>query len=322
MYFNKNNQFYHGIMFHHFHDDKIYKRSQGSINKTQLFELINFIGRKNILDADVFLEKSKANELKQNEVCITFDDAVKSQIDIALPVLEDLKIKSFFFVYTSLFEGKPDNLEIFRFFRHNYFSSIDKFYSSFYKFLDKDIKKFFLEKEKTIKEKKLRYPFYSVEDIKFRLIRSKLLNKKEYENIMLLMMKDRKFDKEKYLSILFFNEKDLNTLADLDHLVGLHSHTHPISIENLSAEEQKFEYTKCLNILKKILGKKVKKINSMSHPCGSYNDQTLKVLKDLNIEIGFRNEMTNERRIDNKKVNNSFLEIARQDHSEIIKRMK
>ena len=34
-----------------------------------------------------------------------FDDAIKSQIDVALPVLEDSKIKAFF-VYTSLFEGK------------------------------------------------------------------------------------------------------------------------------------------------------------------------------------------------------------------------
>ena len=48
-------------------------------------------------------------------MCLTFDDAVKSQIDIALPILEQFKIKSFFFVYSSIFDGKPDNLELFRY---------------------------------------------------------------------------------------------------------------------------------------------------------------------------------------------------------------
>ena len=33
MYFNQNNNFYHGIMFHHFHDNGIHTKSQGSIDK-------------------------------------------------------------------------------------------------------------------------------------------------------------------------------------------------------------------------------------------------------------------------------------------------
>ena len=138
MYFNQNNNFYHGIMFHHFHDNGIHSKGQGSIDKDDFYKMINFIGRNNILDADVFFEKFKNNKLKENEVCLTFDDAIKCQIDIALPVLEDLKIKSFFFVYTSIFEGKPDNLEFFRYFRMNYFKSVDEFYDNFYKFLDKN----------------------------------------------------------------------------------------------------------------------------------------------------------------------------------------
>ena len=105
MYFSKNNNFYHGIMFHHFHDDKTHMKGQGSINKDDFYKIIKFIGRNNILDANVFFEKSKKNKLKDNEVCFTFDDAIKCQIDIALPVLEELKIKSFFFVYNSVFLG-------------------------------------------------------------------------------------------------------------------------------------------------------------------------------------------------------------------------
>ena len=60
----------------------------------------------------------------------------------------------------------------------------------------------------------------------------------------------------------------------------------------------------------------------MSHPCGSYNQDTLKILRGLNIELGFKQIMTIESEKGMKKINNSSLEIARQDHSTIIKEMK
>ena len=48
MYFNKKNNFFHGIMFHHFHDGNIHKKSQGSIDRDDFYKMLNFIGRKNI----------------------------------------------------------------------------------------------------------------------------------------------------------------------------------------------------------------------------------------------------------------------------------
>ena len=68
MYFNKENNFFHGIMFHHFHDDKIHTKGQGSISKDDFYKIINFIGIKNILNADIFYEKFLNNKLKDNEV--------------------------------------------------------------------------------------------------------------------------------------------------------------------------------------------------------------------------------------------------------------
>ena len=58
----------------------------------------------------------------------------------------------------------------------------------------------------------------------------------------------------------------------------------------------------------------------MSHPCGSYNHNTLDILKELGIELGFRQIMT----ADSKKIQKNqqfFLEIARQDHANIYKRI-
>ena len=321
MYFNKDNNFYHGIMFHHFHDDGIHTKGQGSIDKDDFYNMINFIGKKNILDADVFYEKFKNNKLKDNEVCLTFDDAIKCQIDIALPVLEELKIKSFFFVYTSIFNGKQDNLEIFRYFRMNYFKSVDEFYDSFYKFLDKDTKFFFEKNSDIIKEKKIKFLHYSIEDIKFRLVRDVFLNKVQYEEIMFAMFKDKRFNYKYFSKKLFFQKNDLQNLNNLGHLIGLHSHNHPTLIEKLSYDEQKNEYEKCLSLISSILDKPKNEIKYMSHPCDSYNENTLQILKELGIELGFKAIMKIEPEKNMKKINNSFLEIARQDHADIYKMM-
>ena len=35
-YFNNNNNYSHGIMFHYFNDNKKHKKSQGSINEDEL----------------------------------------------------------------------------------------------------------------------------------------------------------------------------------------------------------------------------------------------------------------------------------------------
>ena len=52
----------------------------------------------------------------------------------------------------------------------------------------------------------------------------------------------------------------------------------------------------------------------MSHPCGSYDKNTLRILKNLNIKIGFIPNMLYRKR--NNFTANNF-EIAREDHSNI-----
>ena len=53
-------------MFHHFHNGKNHLKSQGSISKDEFVKLIKFIGRKNILDADIFYENLKKKKLNSN----------------------------------------------------------------------------------------------------------------------------------------------------------------------------------------------------------------------------------------------------------------
>ncbi|MDC1093245.1 polysaccharide deacetylase family protein [Pelagibacteraceae bacterium] len=308
-------------MFHHFHDEGIHKKGQGSITKEEFYKIINFIGRKNILDADIFFDKLKNNKLEEKEVCITLDDGIKCQFDIALPVLEELKIKSFFFVYSSMFENKPDYLEVFRYFRMNYFDNVDIFYNDFYKFLDADLTNFFEDQSDLIKLKKIRHPLYSIEDIKFRLVRDIFLSKVKYEEIMFAMMKEKKFDYKGIISSIYFKKDDIIKLDSLGHLVGLHSHNHPTLLEKLNYDEQKDEYAKCQSVISNILNKPANEIKWMSHPLGSYNQDTLAILNELGIELGFKQYMNIDPHKGMKKINNTNLEIARINHNLILKMM-
>ncbi len=322
MYFNHSNNFFHGIMFHHFHDKKSHSKSQGSISEDDLLRLIKFIGRKNILNAEIFYEKLKSGSLKKNEVCFTFDDGIKCQIDVALPVLEDQKIKAFFFAYSSIFEGKPDNLEIFRHFRMNFFKDINDFYKDFYLELNTDLTKFFKINEEAIKLKLEKFPMYSLEDIKFRFVRDFYLTREKYDDLMIKMINKKNIDIKDLYSKLLFSKEDLRTLDKLGHLIGLHSHSHPTKLEKLDFNSQKKEYDQSSEIISKILDKDKNEINCMSHPSGSYNKDTLKILKDMGIGIGFKQVMKIEPEKGMSKINNSNLEIAREDHINIIKNME
>ena len=92
-------------------------------------------------------------------------------------------------------------------------------------------------------------------------------------------------------------------------------------MEKLTYNEQKKEYEKSISTISKITNKLTSHIKCMSHPCGSYNGDTLTILKNMNIQLGFKQIMSMEPEKGMSKINNSFLEIARQDHAEIIQRV-
>ena len=100
MYFLSKNNFFHGVMFHHFHNSSSHLKGQGSISKNDLVKIIKFIGINNIISPDEAIKfvKNKENIFERGvkKVCLTFDDSLKCQYDIALPILEKYKIKAFF----------------------------------------------------------------------------------------------------------------------------------------------------------------------------------------------------------------------------------
>ena len=297
------------VMFHHFHDEKKFQVSQGSINAKQLEKMIKFIGIRNIINAEDYIEKFKNKKIKKNQVCLTFDDALKCQYKIAFPILKKYNIKAFWFIYSSIFTKRPSMLEIYREFRNSFFKNVDSFYELFFEQTD-HIRFDKIKFDKFMNDYSLKYPFYTKNDLKFRFLRDYVL-KNQYDNIMMKLIKKKKISVLKLSKKLFINEKELKKLSDNGQVIGLHSHSHPTSYKFLSKKKIINDY----EINKRLLEKKInKKIISMSHPCGNYNQEILKFLDKKKIQVGF----TSSTKIDNKKIKFRNLVIPRIDHTNLI----
>ena len=111
------------------------------------------------------------------------------------------------------------------------------------------------------------------------------------------------------------SKNNLIKLVKNGHIIGLHSHSHPTNFKKLNYEDQLKEYKKNYFKLDKIVKNKIK-IEAMSHPCGSYNQSTLRILKSLGVKIGFRQIIFSK-----KHKEFSSLEIPRENHSNILNRI-
>ena len=305
--------FTQSIMFHHFHDEK-HLPAQGSLNSSDFSQMLDWLSdRYNLIGAREYLEKFESEKLSENDICLSFDDALLCQYDIAIPILEERGIDAFFFVYSSVFTGNPDNLEIFRYFRTNNFSGIADFYNQFFELVESELKDS-LDQHRQVYSS-LNYlnafPFYTESDKWFRYLRDQVLGVQKYEQLMLRLMAVKGFTPNDVIDDLWMSEDDLKDVANRGHLVGLHSYSHPTQMSKLNYEEQYSQYKKNLDHLSSVVGDVV----CMSHPCGDYNEDTLTILDEMGIRIGFRSSLSET------TIKGRF-EIPRDDHANIYKAMQ
>ena len=304
------NNFSHAVMFHHFYD-KEHPKGQGAISGEEFEQILDWLSNYYLInDAHVYLEKVLNNNLHKTDICLSFDDALLCQYDVALPILKKKAIKAFFFVYSSPFGGDPDYLEIFRYFRTVAFEDMDDFYNCFFSEFKQSGFASNPNIENTIPTDYLDdFSFYSFNDKLFRFLRDEVLKPNRYKKLMMEIMNKKEFNIKEVKNTLWLSNKHLKEIESDGHIIGLHSNSHPTKIDDLDIQAQKEEYKKNANHLKSILDQE---IISMSHPCGNYDSNTLKILQDLGIKIGFRSNTS-------IKEIKSNLEIPREDHANILK---
>jgi len=301
-------------MFHHFHGEN-HSLGQGSISSDDLDQMITWLRKEfEILNIDDFFEKAIKGNLASNQTCITFDDSLLCQYEIALPVIESHGLTALFNVYSSAFSGKPDPLEVYRYFRSVCYENFDDFFDHFFQIVNEEFADEYSKGTSRFLRESVIYdafPFYSTNDKLFRFFRDKVLGPLKYDQIMLELIKQKRFNTSEVPERVFMRIPQLEQLHLNGHSLGLHSHTHPTQMHSLPKELQQVEYKTNYDFLNNVTGTAARMV---AHPCGDYNEATLDILRQLEVVVGFRSSMG----IPYAK---SLLEIPREDHSNILKRM-
>jgi peptidoglycan/xylan/chitin deacetylase (PgdA/CDA1 family) len=250
---------------------------------------------------------------KPTDVCLTFDDNLLCQYEVAEPILRQHGLTAFWFVYTSVCQGKLERLEIYRHFRSTQYTSVTDFYAAFFQAIDQSahgevVRRRLAEFEpgKYLSP----FPFYTDVDRKFRFVRDEVLGPVAYNQVMDQLMADAGTDPQEMARGLWMTDNHLQSLHRQGHVIGLHSHTHPTRMERLAIDAQRDEYRRNFDHLRSVLGESPE---AMSHPCNSYNRNTVTVLRELGIRLGFRANM--------QTPGGSELEYPREDHANLITAM-
>ena len=303
-----------GIMFHHFHGEN-HPLGQGSISSNELDEMIAWLKTDyKILNIQEFYEKALKGKLAPNETCLTLDDSLLCQFEIALPVIESHGLTALFNIYSSAFSNMPDPLEVYRYFRSVSYGSFDDFFNDFFVKIKEEFPSDYIKGMSRYTRERAIYdgfPFYTENDKTFRFFRDKILGPSNYNLVMISLMNKKMFNTSEVPTKVFMTVPQLVQLNQKGHVLGLHSDTHPTQIQLLSKEEQIREYTTNYDFLKNITGAGARMV---AHPCGQYSETTLEVLNQLEVNVGFRSSFD----IPYAK---SLLEIPREDHSNILKKM-
>ena len=280
----------YGLMFHHFHGEG-HPKIQGSLSADNLRSIIEFFGLNNILSAEDWHKQVMSGNFNSQQTCLTFDDSLRCQYDIALPILQDYDIKAFWFVYTAPLENKIQNMELYRYIRNTCYRTVDEFYKAFLSTVkDSDCGNKVRNGLRAFSPNTcyLEYSFYTANDKRFRFIRDELLSATEYNSIMSKIIQDLRVDVTNLNRGIFMDSDCLRYLDKRGHVIGLHSHSHPPFMGKLLPAEQAEEYQKNFDQLASLVDGSIK---AMSHPTNSYNAFSIRALKDLGIRIGFRSNM-------------------------------
>ena len=317
MSFKYHQDYPHGIMFHRFHDSSVPKQ-QGSIDSSQLENVILNIGLERILTPDEWLNRLENKSLEKHHICLTFDDALKSQKLVAEPVLRKYKLSAFYFIHSLTFFNEIDFNEVFSNIIYSEYNHMGDFMNDFIQhldinadvFLDKKYISFYSYMNKN-------YTFYTDDDIKYRFLRNIYFNHITFNKILMKFFTEKKFIDKINFNSIWMDDNDILSLKNNGNIIGLHSYSHCINFKNLTYDQQKEEYDKNKSHLEKLLDCE---IIAASHPLGSYNSDTLDILAKLGIKCAFR---SNNTMIDySKKMNPSSLELARVDVCDILNQLK
>ncbi len=275
-----------GLMFHRFHNDAERPLGQGSIPESRLAAILDGLNPRDVLTPDEWIGRVRDGSLRREHRCITFDDGLLSQYEVALPLLAERGFRAFWFVYSSVFEGEVNLGEVLSVLSTRAFETQDDFVAAFrQECLPGELAALATADWQAYRSRmSAQFPMYSAADLEFRFLRNTALSAERLARITAALC-DRAGTTLRDLAASVWMTND--HLADLEqrgHRVGLHSYSHPFIMSALDRATQMGEYQRNAEHIERVTGRRPA---SMSHPLGSYNADTLSVLREVGVECGF-----------------------------------
>ena len=303
----------HGLMFHRFHQDGAPSHGQGAISQSSFEAMLTYVGIDRILSPQEWMERARRGSLRNGDLCLTFDDGLKSAWTIALPIMKYFNIKAFWFIYTSVFDDGFDIKEIFSQISTLLYDKNEDFFGDFEEFLQPPKSLWVSEKYRNYQsDMKSRFSFYADGDIRFRYLRDHYCALADLKKILEQIVVRKGKTITDVMDGIWMSPDDVRQLASDGHVIGLHSHDHPSGLEALPLAEQFHQYDLNKRTLEALVGGR---ISTMSHPLGSYRPETLSLLKDMGIEIGFRSSLHMK---ENMRLTHPPLELPRADAADLV----
>ena len=265
-------------MFHHLHGGQ-FKAGEGSLAADDFARILDQYGDR-VLGAEEWTARRRKGALSPEHVCITFDDCLLCQRDIALPILEERGLTALWYVYSTALDGTAEGFEIARHFRVSAFEGPPQFFEVFRATSFAMFPELVHAALETFKPKEYltAWSFYSDDERTYRYLRDRVLGESKMLKVLARMMADRGFSPISERHKLWMTRNDVKALANAGHVVGLHSTTHPMTMATLPEDIQKKEYDTNLADIEAITGVHP---FSMAHPCNSYSKATLDVLNSI-----------------------------------------
>ena len=309
--------FHHGLMFHRFRSCLDEASCQGALTPEEFERVLLYVGLENILAPNEWLSRLEENRLGENDLCVTFDDGLRCQVEHALPVLERHGLRAFWFVYSCVF----DNSGIIA--KSEIYSHAAAQLGGTTPLLRELLRRCPSEMRAQLDSPEFAgyaqgmrevAPFYSLNDIKYRFLRDRAVDKHCFESLMDDIIKERGVLAEVIVRRLWLDNLDLKVLSANDHVIGLHSYDHPYRMAELGCEAQREQYLKNFSHIESVTN--IRPV-SMSHPLNSYNTHLLNSLNALGIKCGFRATVMHPA---GGAVNPNHLELAREDGATLARR--
>ena len=257
--------------------------------------------RYNVVELEELLEEKRGKLFSRKKVCITFDDGYLDNYLVARPILEKYQCPATFFISTYFSQkGQPywsdELMELifspaklpspFLFSIHGEQVSVTLDHNGHLTEDQIEKQRTWIWSEKPSTERcKLYFLLWE---------KMRPLPQQEIEHLLCSLKKmigAVDLDMGQYMPMTMANIMELSRSKYIR--IGMHTHTHPaLSMHGRAFQEKELVENK--NLLEKICGQP---IQTLSYPHGRYNNDTLSLVRELNIIAGF----TTEPRLNNSK---------------------